>query len=87
MQLEKSHCTGWERRVHVSVPGSPGRGRGCDAKCQKQPGSIMCLQPSPIRSGGGSGTQKVYTYLINSNINTNFFKKKLEDKLIANMFF
>jgi hypothetical protein len=47
----------------------------------------MCQWPSVIRSGGGGIIQKVYTYLMNSNRNTKFFKETPEAKMIAEMFF
>jgi hypothetical protein len=74
IQLEERYCTGWESRAHSSAPGSPGRGGGGGAKCKKQSRSHMCLQPSLIRRGRGSGIQKVYKYLMSCNINTNFLR-------------
>ncbi len=57
-----------------------GGGGGATAKNSRE---VMCLWPSLIQSGRGGGTQKVYTYLMNSNRN----KEMPEDKLITKMFF
>ncbi len=79
IQLEEKHWTAWESRPHSSAPVSSGREGEGGANCQKQPRSHICLRPSLIRTGGGGGIQKVYTYLMNRN--TNILRKHLKIKL------
>ncbi len=49
----------------------PGRGGGGSATAKN---IREVTWPSLIRSGGGGRKQKVYTYFMNSNRNTNFKK-------------